>query len=341
MTLLRQATRPALPMGSTARRSSGSWTVEVTATSAHSSGIFTQSSGYGAIYELARILDGFRRELREDKLTYNVGLIGGGTSAALDAGRIRLEATGKTNIIPPTAVARGDLRAIDPGQIERTQEKMLTIVAQSLPGTKATISFDDDGYPPMLLDDEAVALPFQPSAARLLRLREVALAVVRLDIELAGSHHSAKRLCPFTRWRLFRFLPGCRALGGGFLRRSLFPLGAGLRLSLTQAFLERCHAPAQERYIGIETSDLVIDLAVLAALLGIALRSDRFWPLWVAGLQLTVTVSHVMKAIKPDLMPFAYAAAERFWSYPILLILFAGAWRQQRRRRERLRPAAT
>jgi len=101
------------------------------------------------------------------------------------------------------------------------------------------------------------------------------------------------------------------------------------------------HAPAQERYIGIETSDLVIDLAVLAALLGIALRSDRFWPLWVAGLQLTVTVSHVMKAIKPDLMPFAYAAAERFWSYPILLILFAGAWRQQRRRRGRLRPAAT
>ncbi|MCL6729863.1 M20/M25/M40 family metallo-hydrolase [Sphingomonas hankyongi] len=136
-------------MGSTARRSSGSWTVEVTATSAHSSGIFTQSSGYGAIYELARILDGFRRELREDKLTYNVGLIGGGTSAALDAGRIRLEATGKTNIIPPTAVARGDLRAIDPSQIERTQQKMRTIVAQSLPGTKATISFDNDGYPPM------------------------------------------------------------------------------------------------------------------------------------------------------------------------------------------------
>ena len=136
-------------MGSTARRSSGSWTVEVTATSAHSSGVFTEASGYGAIYELARILDQFRRELREDKLTYNVGLIGGGTSAKLDDGRIRLEATGKTNIIPPTAVARGDLRAIDPAQIERTQAKMRAIVAQSLPGAKAKISFDDDGYPPM------------------------------------------------------------------------------------------------------------------------------------------------------------------------------------------------
>jgi glutamate carboxypeptidase len=136
-------------MGSTARRSSGSWTVEVTATSAHSSGVFTEASGYGAIYELARILDQFRRELREDKLTFNVGLIGGGTSAKLDDGRIRLEAAGKTNIIPPTAIARGDLRAMDPAQIERTQAKMRAIVAQSLPGARAKISFDDDGYPPM------------------------------------------------------------------------------------------------------------------------------------------------------------------------------------------------
>jgi glutamate carboxypeptidase len=136
-------------MGSTARRSAGSWTVEVKAKSAHSSGVFTPDSGYGAIYELARILDSFRRELREDKLTYSVGLIGGGTSANLDQGRIRLEATGKTNIIPPIAVARGDLRAIDQEQIERTRAKMRAIVAQSLPDAQASIAFDSDGYPPM------------------------------------------------------------------------------------------------------------------------------------------------------------------------------------------------
>ena len=136
-------------MGSTARRSAGSWTVEVKATSAHSSGIFTADSGYGAIYELARILDSFRKDLREDKLTYNVGLLGGGTTATLDSGRIRLEATGKTNIIAPVAVARGDLRAISPEQIDRTRAKMRAIVAQSLPGAHATISFDTDGYPPM------------------------------------------------------------------------------------------------------------------------------------------------------------------------------------------------
>jgi hypothetical protein len=87
-----------------------------------------------------------------------------------------------------------------------------------------------------------------------------------------------------------------------------------------------------ERYIALERSDLVIDTLVLVAMVAIALRSDRFWPLWIAGLQLTISMSHVLKAIQPDLLPLAYAAAERFWSYPTLIILFIGAWRQHQRR---------
>jgi glutamate carboxypeptidase len=134
-------------MGSTARRSAGSWTVTVTGRSAHSAGV--GANNYGAIYDLARIIDQFRRELPEDKLTYNVGLVGGGQTATLDAGKIRLDATGKTNIIAATAVARGDLRAISPEQIERTRAKMRAIVAQPLAGAKAEISFDEDSYPPM------------------------------------------------------------------------------------------------------------------------------------------------------------------------------------------------
>lgn len=146
---LAQEAGPAGPldMGSTARRSAGSWTVTVTGRSAHSAGV--GANNYGAIYELARIIDEFRRELPEDKLTGNVGLIGGGQTAALDAGRIRVEATGKTNIIAATAVARGDLRAISQDQIDRTRAKMRAIVARSLAGAHAEISFDEDGYPPM------------------------------------------------------------------------------------------------------------------------------------------------------------------------------------------------
>jgi len=92
-------------------------------------------------------------------------------------------------------------------------------------------------------------------------------------------------------------------------------------------------SPVHERYVAVEYSDLLIDSFVLAATIAIALRSDRFWPLWVAGLQLTIGMSHLFKWLQPDLLPLAYAAAERFWSYPTLMILFVGAWRQHRRHR--------
>ena len=151
-------------MGSIARRSAGSWQVTVTGRSAHSSGIGSPDVGYGAIYELARILDQFRRQLPEDKLTYNVGLIGGGQSAKLDPDQIRLEAAGKTNIVAATAIARGDLRAISEEQIARTQQKMRAIVAQSLPGAKAEVSFQGR-YPPMP--------PSEANRALLVRLNAV------------------------------------------------------------------------------------------------------------------------------------------------------------------------
>jgi len=145
-------------MGSIARRSSNSWTVTATGKASHSSGIFSASSGDGAIYELTRILYRFRTELPEPNLTFNVGLIAGGQQADLDAGGIRATVSGKTNIIAGTAVARGDLRALSAEQIERVKAKMTAIVAEHAPGTGATISFDPGGYPPMAPTDGNRAL---------------------------------------------------------------------------------------------------------------------------------------------------------------------------------------
>ena len=136
-------------MGAIARRGAMGWTVKVSARPGHSSGIFSAAAGNGAAYELARIADAFRRQLTDDKLTYNIGLMAAGTTAALDADRIRLTATGKTNIIPADGVMRGDLRALTPDQVTRTQAKMREIVAQPLPGATSSISFDEDAYPPM------------------------------------------------------------------------------------------------------------------------------------------------------------------------------------------------
>ncbi|HVL29189.1 MAG TPA: M20/M25/M40 family metallo-hydrolase [Sphingomicrobium sp.] len=152
-------------MGSIARRSSDEWTLRVTARSGHSSGILTPSIGSGAIYELARIIDSFRREISEDKLTFNVGLIGGGSTAELAADNLSIAASGKTNVVAPTAIARGDLRAISAEQIARAQAKMREIVAQPLSGATAEITFEPDGYPPMA--------PTEGNRALLSRLNQV------------------------------------------------------------------------------------------------------------------------------------------------------------------------
>jgi hypothetical protein len=100
------------------------------------------------------------------------------------------------------------------------------------------------------------------------------------------------------------------------------------------------NSPLNRMYADVEQGALLVDLAVLAAFVAVALVSDRFWPLWVAGLQLTTSFAHFLKAIDPHLVPLAYGVAVRFWGYPILLILFVGAWRNHRRLRPRDHPQA-
>jgi hypothetical protein len=85
-------------------------------------------------------------------------------------------------------------------------------------------------------------------------------------------------------------------------------------------------------FSGVEVGVFVVDAATFAAFTFLALRSERFWPLWLAGLQLTTVFSHMLKAVQLDLMPQAYAAAARFWVYPIFLIIVVGTWRSYRRR---------
>jgi glutamate carboxypeptidase len=141
------ARRDGVYYGSTSRRGSMTWRVTATGETGHSAGVFGPNMGYGAIYELTRILDAFRNQLREDYLTYNVGLILGGTTAQTNPQETGGQATGKPNIVAPTAVAIGDLRALSVDQVQRVQEKMRGIVDQHLAKTDAKIEFYE-AYPP-------------------------------------------------------------------------------------------------------------------------------------------------------------------------------------------------
>jgi len=132
-----------------ARRGASAWRVNATGHQSHSGGIFSAGAGFGAIYELARIIDGFRAELAGEKdLTFNVATILGGTDVAYDTIGIRGTTASKLNIVPRAAVAHGDLRFISEAQKERARARMRDIVSRHLPGTDATISFEDE-YPAM------------------------------------------------------------------------------------------------------------------------------------------------------------------------------------------------
>lgn len=133
----------------TARRGSSDWKLEVTAKTGHSSGIFTDRAGYGAIYEAARIINEFRTTLSSQQyLTFNPGLILGGSEMSYDPNKASGSAIGKDNIISPAVVVSGDLRFLTEEQKEKARATMREIVSKNLPGTSASIKFED-GIPSM------------------------------------------------------------------------------------------------------------------------------------------------------------------------------------------------
>ncbi|MCJ7590560.1 MAG: M20/M25/M40 family metallo-hydrolase [Woeseiaceae bacterium] len=131
------------------RRSSSNWYLEVTGKQAHSSKIFNESTGHGAIFEAARILNEFDQKVRgEEYLTFNAGTIQGGTDVEYDSENNRGTTFGKTNVVPNRVIVHGDIRTISQAQLERAREAMREIVADHLPLTDAHIEFEDR-YPPM------------------------------------------------------------------------------------------------------------------------------------------------------------------------------------------------
>ena len=135
------------------RRGFTGWTLRVKGMPAHSSQVFTEAVGAGAIYELSRILTGFHEQLsKEALLSANPGMTLGGTTVDFDAPQSRGTAFGKTNVVAEHAMVIGDLRALSSAQLETAKKTMNEIVAANLPRTSAELAFDDS-YPPMAPSD--------------------------------------------------------------------------------------------------------------------------------------------------------------------------------------------
>ncbi len=132
-----------------ARRGSSDWEVEVKGKRAHSSGIFSEDTGAGAIFEMSRILNAFYTDVKgEEYLTFNPGVLVGGTFAEIDDLTSKGTVFGKTNVVAQKAIVKGGLRFISEEQKENARNKMREIVANNLPQTSAEVKFTDS-YPAM------------------------------------------------------------------------------------------------------------------------------------------------------------------------------------------------
>jgi len=131
------------------RRSSSDWELKVSGVPSHSSQIFTEKIGVGAIFEASRIINGFYEALaNEPNLTFNPGVILGGSAVQHESDQNGGEAYGKANVVAKEVVATGDIRAISPEQLQKAQKVMMNVVDDHLPMTQAEIKFFE-GYPPL------------------------------------------------------------------------------------------------------------------------------------------------------------------------------------------------
>ena len=132
-----------------ARRGSVNWTLDVKGRPAHSSQIFSDDIGYGAIFETARILNEFREQLAGvGNLTFNPGVLLAGTTVDYDALNTTGEAFGKRNVVAQTATVTGGIRAQTPEELENAKKVMHQIAKKNLLHTSANLVIGD-GYPPM------------------------------------------------------------------------------------------------------------------------------------------------------------------------------------------------
>ena len=132
-----------------ARRGASGWTLKTTGKQGHSSGVFGQNAGFGAIYEAARILNEFREALAGERyLTFNPGQFVGGSDVSINSSTGAGSSLGKTNIVAREAIVTGDLRFLGEAQKEAARVKMREIVAKNLHLTDAEITFSD-GIPSM------------------------------------------------------------------------------------------------------------------------------------------------------------------------------------------------
>ena len=90
-------------------------------------------------------------------------------------------------------------------------------------------------------------------------------------------------------------------------------------------------AAHNQRWLNIEVGVFIVDVVTFLAFVPIALRADRYWPLWVTAFLGLGVLGHLGKLAGPHVLWWAYAVVLTIWSYPILALMAAGTFLHRRR----------
>ena len=85
------------------------------------------------------------------------------------------------------------------------------------------------------------------------------------------------------------------------------------------------------RFRHVETGVFLIDVLVFATFIFLALRANRFWPIWVSALLGLGVLAHLARWTGPTTVPWAYQVIMSIWSYPILALIALGTFNHRRR----------
>jgi hypothetical protein len=115
-------------------------------------------------------------------------------------------------------------------------------------------------------------------------------------------------------WSLATLCCGFAARYGG---RSGMRVASAIILALIATTL----LPDGNRWVAPNLWALAVDSILLTALVQIAARSDRWFPVWTAGLQLLGVTSHLGSIFARSFAPDVYFLLQAFWVIPMLLTL--------------------
>jgi hypothetical protein len=107
-------------------------------------------------------------------------------------------------------------------------------------------------------------------------------------------------------------------------------LGAAI-FALSVAATHLIRTANEQRWLDIEAGELIVDAVTFLAFVAIALRANRYWPLWVSAMLGIGMLGHLARGMIPDTFWWAYAVVLTIWSYPIVLLFALGAFLHRRR----------